>query len=824
MEIDVFISHHTSSSLHIVEGIANQLEACGIRCWYAPRNTEGAYASSISKALNNCKIFLLILNKPASESFHVLNEIDLVCKRLVKGEDVKVIPFHVADDEIGEDAQYYLGRMHWIDAMTPPMYQRIDELTGHIADLLGREVVKTESRPGKTTEKKAYKLVSKMPQAREIFDGRDHLIEQIRDLFASGKRTIFLEGIGGIGKSELAKQYALRYKDEYDHILFLTYESSLEKLICDFSGIIIEDLEEQRADEDEAAFFARKLKVLCTITDEKTLLIVDNFDVDTDEQLKTFLEGNYRVIFTTRNSHAGYPVIKVEAIRDMDVLMNIFEQNFGGPIEEEERPILEEIFQLVEYHTYAIELIAKQMEASFFSAQEMLEVLQQGQLPSSVMETVEGRKDRKTAFEHICSVFNTSKLSEEEMQILRNLSLMGTEGVLANRFKEWSQLSSFETVNQLVRRSWIRKERGQKISLHPLVKEVVHAVLTPTEENCHDFIWKVGEFCYRAWYRRYGENVAVANNIVAILDYFKEPDARECYAFESFAGFLWQVGKFTESIYYIQRVYESCVKTLGTASMDTGFVAKTAGGCFFNSRREKESIPWYKLGLEHMLESGMEESEDMAMSYEKVARCYTWEYEQNFELAEKYFQKALDIRIRLKERLKNGEQPSYCTCYEVYNLNLAEERIGESYMEMGRMYQMEGDYRKALEYAQKQLEIIMVTSPDNKSGIAYDYYDSGVCYYHLGLEVKDIDPEEATKNMNLAKQNLEHALELNMEMRGALAVDTIDNQEYLADTYAALGSYGEASNAYMAVISMTEGLWGKDHPRIERVKAKMNFQ
>ena len=32
MEIDVFISHHTASSLHIVEGIANKLEADGVRC------------------------------------------------------------------------------------------------------------------------------------------------------------------------------------------------------------------------------------------------------------------------------------------------------------------------------------------------------------------------------------------------------------------------------------------------------------------------------------------------------------------------------------------------------------------------------------------------------------------------------------------------------------------------------------------------------------------------------------------------------------------------------------------------------------------------
>ena len=139
MKIDVFVSHHTDSSLHIVEGIVNKLEGAGIRCWYAPRDTVGTYAGSITQAIEQCRLFLLILNRPSSESFHVLNELDTACGRLAKGEDVTIIPFHVADEEenLGKDAKYYIRRIHWIDAMTPPMHQRINELVGHICKMLG---------------------------------------------------------------------------------------------------------------------------------------------------------------------------------------------------------------------------------------------------------------------------------------------------------------------------------------------------------------------------------------------------------------------------------------------------------------------------------------------------------------------------------------------------------------------------------------------------------------------------------------------------------------------------------------------------------------
>ena len=136
MYIDVFISHHTASSLQVVEAIANKLESNGIRCWYAPRDTEGAFAGSIAEAINACSAFLIVLNKPASESPHVLNELNMVTSRLARKENVSIMPFHIADKDISADARYYLGRIHWIDAMTPPIEKRIDELTEKMLHVL----------------------------------------------------------------------------------------------------------------------------------------------------------------------------------------------------------------------------------------------------------------------------------------------------------------------------------------------------------------------------------------------------------------------------------------------------------------------------------------------------------------------------------------------------------------------------------------------------------------------------------------------------------------------------------------------------------------
>lgn len=839
MGIDVFISHHTESSLHIVEAIATKLEAIGLRCWYAPRDTEGPFAGSITDAVEGCRAFILVLNKASSNSFWVKSEINLICNRLSQGEPVHVIPFHTADPkaELNKDVRFYLGQLHWLEAIDPPMHQRIDELVEHLARQLGATPAAEEA-----SVSAAHRLIGKMPQARDVFCGRERQLEQIHAAFTAGKRAVFLEGIGGIGKSELAKQYALAHPADYDQVVFATYTSDLEDLFWDPAALVIEGLEPQ-ADENTAQYFDRKLRVLQSITNERTLLIIDNFDVEDDPRLGEFLTGHYRVLFTTRNAHKGYPSIRIETIQDPDALMEIFESNYGSALEEEERQSVLKIFEYIEYHTYAIELIAKQMEASFLSADEMLERLQKGRMEEGFRETVSGRHHVNTAFGHICSVFNTGMLTPEEKQLLSYLSLAGHQGIPGPRFREWASLDSFEAVNGLIRRSWIRKE-GSSISLHPLVREVVFSVLKPTVENTRPFLQQAANYCYNAWYRPYAENRAVGDCILSIQRNFPGGTPETWHIFNVFFNFLWQIGLFEDSILYSEKCFDTVLQAYGNDSMITGFIAKGVGGCYFNSGRAEESIPWYKRGLECMLASGAPESEDLAMSYEKVARCYTWSYERDLALSEEYFSRSKAIRLRLLEQFRQGsprievrdeyrpkQEREQLTdaqllfmeaLYQELDLSLAYGRLGEVYMEMGRMYQAAGDFENALLYAEKDLKLLEEHFPENRSGIAYAYYDMGVCRFFMALQARK-EGTEAPEMLQAAEKDLRIALESNRKMRGELALDTADNYEYLADVLAAGGRYAEASNEYMAAVNIVESLLGNDHPRYLLLQQKMDF-
>jgi len=700
----------------------------------------------------------------------------------------------------------------------------------------GRNISLRDDLRTPSTKEKKYRIVSKLPQLRNVFVGRDSLLKEISEHFDAGKRILFLEGVGGIGKSELAKQYAIRNRDKYESIVFVTYLGSLRSLVCDSNAIEIDGIS-IRPNETDEFFFERKLQVFRAIADSKTLIIVDNFDTDeeSDPDLDAFLTGSHNVIFTTRNHHPSYTSIKIDAMSTSNIAFDIFEKNYGMKIQEEDKPHLVELFSLIEYHTYTIELLAKQMAVGFYTGKELLELFITGQLSKTQTEQISGRKGKNTAFGHLCTLFSMSQLTTSECQVLRELSLIGIGGIPTKNFLRWCSINEVrQLVSNLIQKSWIRREAYngiQYLSLHPLVIEVIRSLpeTKPNEKNCRVFLGKIADDLYRSWYTPVDENLLIANAVTAIAKYFvpfefnfDDRDLLEIW--DVLPSFLWQTGRFDDAIHYGHVVYDTCLDVCGEANMLTGFAARTLAGCYYNSNRIQESIAWYKQGLKSMEASGMGDTEDLALSYEKVARCYTWDFNQDFSLAEEYFSKALQVRTNVISMITRGENVYRVEHRPEFSRKSVEHGMGQLYFEIGRLYQAKGDYYSGLTYAEKSGDTFQKSNPDDISIMAFPYFDKGVCYYHIGLEKQTSgDTAEAIRLLQLAESNLNTALNINKKMRGEVAIDTITNQEYLGDVYVALGHKEDALNAYSSTIYMLEKLFGADYERINLIKEKCDL-
>lgn len=322
--------------------------------------------------------------------------------------------------------------------------------------------------------------ISNFVYQQDHFIGREEELIEIKERLQQ-KHILFLHGIGGIGKTELAMRYVYENKEEYDTKLFLPYEHTLEDSLCSEEHILICNFTKE-PEEKQKDYWKRKIKVLKESLSFHDLLVLDNFDTEEDENLNEFLELPCQILITTRNDFSdwNYPQMEVSALDGMRELTRLFKIHNPKIYSKQEQKAIRTIIKLVDFHTMTVELIAKNLRDSNISPLQFEEQLKK---ESGIMnigtQPVRHRKDRKQRHssiqEHLKVLFNMSNFKEEEFFILEKLSMKAGLWVEKKEFLAWCNCSE-EDVDALIRRGWIETNRNgeeNKISLHQIILDLV---------------------------------------------------------------------------------------------------------------------------------------------------------------------------------------------------------------------------------------------------------------------------------------------------------------------------------------------------------------
>ena len=155
--------------------------------------------------------------------------------------------------------------------------------------------------------------------------------------------------------------------------------------------LLIHGLENEKQDlttpQARETYYYKKLNYLKEHCDKHTLLIIDNFDAE-DERTQELLEGPYSVIFTTRISREkdGYQELSIHPMDNPEDLIALFQKFYKRPLQSGDDMILLQIFDKIARHTYGIELLARQMQASRMSPASMLDFsMEKKLLPPDVL-------------------------------------------------------------------------------------------------------------------------------------------------------------------------------------------------------------------------------------------------------------------------------------------------------------------------------------------------------------------------------------------------------------------------------------------------------
>ncbi len=335
-------------------------------------------------------------------------------------------------------------------------------------------------------------LSNKLPSVNRHFIGRKEELKAIGKALQE-HNLVFVIGTAGMGKSELAKTYAKKNEKKYTNVIHIFYDGDLKKCIAHM------EFDDDTADMNDDMLFDKHMRILKKLHSD-SLIIIDNFNVlpKEDTFFKEFIKLNCKILITSRCNISQYEMVKVSEMDTDTELVELFYKHCSSAKDSED--VVKEIIQTVGCHTLTVCLAALSLTASGMEPEELLAELKTCGLNIASGEDVELYKDNDFTdglmIEHLRKLLQLGKLSDQQLDILRNLSLLPVSGVLKYHFKNWMNLEKLADVNHLIKYGFINEDTdNKKISLHPLLQDVIAIETLPTVTTCQTLLKSLHLIC-----------------------------------------------------------------------------------------------------------------------------------------------------------------------------------------------------------------------------------------------------------------------------------------------------------------------------------------
>lgn len=207
---------------------------------------------------------------------------------------------------------------------TPPGFREAEEEEKSLRDL--RRIRKEYE------ERKKYRIRSGYRALQECFVGRERYLTRIEEILAEKSGPAVLYGIGGIGKTAIARAYVRRHQEEYDFVLFLSCDIGFSPLFCDDIRVAVSNLHYSKDKYgSKKQYFKEKMKALTEIGEEsRFLLVLDDCNREADPYMEQIFALPCDILVTTRVDPAmwgvagGIPVTELEPGREWEEFVRAY--------------------------------------------------------------------------------------------------------------------------------------------------------------------------------------------------------------------------------------------------------------------------------------------------------------------------------------------------------------------------------------------------------------------------------------------------------------------------------------------------------------------
>ncbi len=305
------------------------------------------------------------------------------------------------------------------------------------------------------------------------------------------------EGMGGLGKTQLAVEYAHKYKNSYpSSVLWLTMDQNLDEQLLTVGKKY--NLVNQNLDiKEQLDGIKYQLKSF-----ENMLLIYDNTNEQKDiEQEFLPKSSTNKILITTRNPIQGYTSIELETL-DFENSKKLLEIESDKVVLETENKFIEEIFEELGGLPLALEMAGAYIRHLDLSWEEYLNLYNEQNL-----ELLNKSKLLESFTKHENNIVNTLTISQKIIddesklkEIINLLSYGANEPIddeLICKLLNCKYTDIIEAIKLGIKLKYIKKS-SQGYTIHRLLKEVwkIQEKLEQTfidnvAKNLTDYIYEI---------------------------------------------------------------------------------------------------------------------------------------------------------------------------------------------------------------------------------------------------------------------------------------------------------------------------------------------
>lgn len=327
------------------------------------------------------------------------------------------------------------------------------------------------------------------------FIGRAVESAEIISLLYSGS-SCFLHGIGGIGKTELAKDVVKKIyqtpseESGITHIVWINYiENS-------FALSLIRGLGVPETSGKYEQLFQDPLRLLRQYG-SSLLLVIDHVeDVNDPDLCKVISFLSCRFLISSRMD--GLYTLKKVYVQELPLsdCMDLFYYYYHGNRDDKS---IGQILSLADCHTVTIELLAKLANTEESCLYEFLNQLKRCGFSFSqeeVSSTHEKLQSEEQINLQLWKLFHVCNCSESETKLLIQLSVLPSLLFDFKKIKSWFHLKNKTDLNRLAEKGWLKKVPcysngiySSQYMIHPVIACAVRTQFqTVLYQTCHSFL------------------------------------------------------------------------------------------------------------------------------------------------------------------------------------------------------------------------------------------------------------------------------------------------------------------------------------------------